>query len=278
VSDPVSAYLGAFCPLRDWWRVRHAYAREDERALECIMAVERGDPVMRKEVIGGKRVSFYEAPRTVTVYAISNPAGEPVYVGSTTQALRLRIQAHIRDARIGSPTPIHDWIRAVHDFDVIVLEKDIPESARAIREQYWVSQYSGLLNSTDGGPGGSGSEWSAERKERLAAAIRTGASFPCQQCGAQFWRKQKEIRLGQNKFCSRKCYALSLKGVAREVPEHVRKRAVEAAAKARRARPNCINGHEFSAENTRINKNGARVCRACERAYRRSARLEAVNA
>jgi len=33
------------------------------------------------------------------------------------------------------------------------------------------------------------------------------------------------------------------------------------------ARTHCANGHPYTEENTRIRRNGWRVCRACERAY-----------
>lgn len=225
---------------------------------------------MREEQIGGKGVRFVGDVRTVIVYAIADWNGKPVYIGSTSQILRNRIRCHILDAKNGSPLPIHEWLRAASAFQVIVLQDGVLEHSRSERERFWVSQYPGLLNITDGGPGGSGAAWSAERKERVAASIRSGDHFDCQTCGVQFWRKQREIKLGQNKFCSRECYAASRRGVHRAIPEHVRQRGIEAAAKARNARTQCLNGHGFSPENTRFNKNGARVCRTCEREHKRS--------
>lgn len=39
-----------------------------------------------------------------------------------------------------------------------------------------------------------------------------------------------------------------------------------------RRRTHCAAGHEYTPENTRVNKNGSRACRACDREYTRQAR------
>ena len=226
---------------------------------------------MREERIGGYKVAIVGEIRTVSIYAIyAAGSDDPVYVGSTVRGVRERIRGHCSAARDGSDLPVHQWIRKqVGGLRVVVLEtiRDVA-SERTAREKFWVKQFPNLLNITDGGGGGSGTKWSDERREKLAAAIRTGAYFFCRECGAQFWRKQKEIKRGHNKFCSKKCYQDSIRGVTRPMPKGVMERGVAAAAKARRARTHCINGHEFSLENTRINKSGARVCRQCLRDHK----------
>lgn len=232
--------------------------------------------MIRREVIIGEcagiRVEFVGYEKTVIIYAILPIGSEaPVYVGSTSQSLRNRIRGHVLDARAGSPLPIHGWIRANYTgFRVEVLEHcDGDDATRSQREQHWVAQFDGLLNVTDGGQGASGTVWSAERRLRVAAAKRSGGTFACNQCGSEFWRKRREIEKGHNKFCSRKCYQHSIKGKTRPIPEHVRQRGVLAAAKRRKELTHCHVGHPLSGENLRVNKSGSRVCRTCERAYRR---------
>ena len=40
-----------------------------------------------------------------------------------------------------------------------------------------------------------------------------GNYFDCIQCGTSFWRKPSQIKKGQNKFCSKRCYQEWQKGV-----------------------------------------------------------------
>lgn len=236
----------------------------------------RGDasPIKREVVIGdcaGMRVEFVGVEKTVSIYAILPAgAGSPVYVGSTSQLVRNRIRGHILDAKAGSSLPIHVWIRLQSGFRVEVLEVCAGDDAtRELRERHWVSQFDGLLNVTDGGAGASGTVWPAARRARVAEAMRTGGTFDCQQCGVEFWRKRREIEKGHNKFCSRGCYQQSIRGKTRPIPEHVRLRGVEAAAKRRKELTHCYAGHPLSGENLRVNKSGSRVCRTCERAHKR---------
>jgi hypothetical protein len=232
-------------------------------------------PIRKEVTIGdcsGVRIRFVGDERTAVIYAIAPfDGGSPVYIGSTSQSLRLRMRGHILDARAGSPLPVHRWVsERGSGFSVIVLEKcaDIP-ATRAERERYWVSQYDDLLNVTDGGLGGSGTEWTEERRRRVAEAIRSGDTFSCQQCGDQFWRKRRDIIKGHNKFCSRACYQASIRGKSRPVPEHVRERGIVAAAKRRKELTHCLRGHPLSGDNLRVNKTGSRVCRTCERLHKR---------
>ena len=285
---------------REWWRGREhddllhprrrravlggrgvAGARAAEAA--CGVGYCKLGVGMREEVIGGHAIRITGDVRLVAIYAIC-PKGEraPVYIGSTTQSIRNRIRGHCIDARNGSELPVHQWIRAQESgFDVRVLEtfENAPK-VRADRERVWVAKFPALLNMTDGGNGGSGLVWSSTRRANLAAAIRSGGHFFCLQCGSQFWRKQSEIKLGNNKFCSRECYQDSIRGVSKPIPQSVMERGVAAAAKAKKAKTHCRNGHEYSLENTRFNKSGARACRQCVRdaKLQKRMRMEATNA
>ena len=54
-----------------------------------------------------------------------------------------------------------------------------------------------------------------EHIEKRAASKRRGRFFKCLQCAEQFWRSPSAIKDGNNKFCSRLCYAASLVGIKR---------------------------------------------------------------
>lgn len=225
----------------------------------------------RKEVIGGRAVTFIADQRTVTVYAIKESDGvSTVYVGSTLQQLRDRIRGHLIDAGNGSDLPIHVWMRSKDDFVVEALER-VLEVNRHDCERKWAASFDGLLNITDGGPGMSGHLFAgSEHAQKIAAKIRTGDHFGCQNCGKSFWRKQRDIKLGNNKFCSRECYQASLRGKARPIREDVRALGIAAAALARRAMSECKRGHPLSGENLYINKHGRRVCKECRKGHKRA--------
>lgn len=235
------------------------------------------EPWKRKEVIGGAiSVTFLNDERRVSIYTVrASEGGDVVYVGSTSQQLQNRIRGHVADAKNGSPVPFHIWLREQNAVVVEVVEQ-VSAAHRVDAERAWVAKFPGLLNVTDGGPGGSGAEWSLERREKVALSLRSGSYFHCQQCGTEFWRKQRDIIRWHNKFCSRECYQASIRGVSRPVPAAVMERGVLAAALKRKARTHCRQGHEFTAENTRINKNNARVCRECERQHKRTYLEKAV--
>lgn len=159
----------------------------------------------RIEQIGGCAVSFFDDAPVVVVYAVSPLNGAPVYVGSTTQLLRHRIRAHLLDAKKGSAIPLHEWMRANNCFGVTVLERTIV-ALRHERERFWVSQFSNLLNVTDGGPGMSGHRFAgSEHAARIAAKIKTGVTRQCQTCAATFYRKLSQSVKGNDLFCSRSC-------------------------------------------------------------------------
>lgn len=44
-----------------------------------------------------------------------------------------------------------------------------------------------------------------------------------------------------------------------------RRRGAESANTVRSLRPHCVNGHEYTPENTRLRSNGNRVCRTCDK-------------
>lgn len=153
-------------------------------------------------------------PRITAIYALCEyPGWRPRYVGKTVQYLHERHKAHIRDARRGGTRPVNYWLRkrlgAGSRLAIKLIEYVAPGDDWAARERHWISAYRAehpdLLNLCDGGEGFAGYRMTEQHKARIAAALRTGSHFACLTCGAQFWRKLKDIKRGHNKFCSRDC-------------------------------------------------------------------------
>lgn len=223
----------------------------------------------REEIIGDCRK---RTDGSTAIYALCEEDYTPRYVGKTDYYLHVRHKAHLRDAT-KPRLPVHRWLRkrvsAGHRAVIRLLEYVPAGGDWAAAERWWIAAYRGgghdLLNLTDGGEGHSGLPKSARARLAISEALKTGATFACETCGGEFWRKRNEIDRGDCRFCSRHCYAASLKGKSRPVPTVCTERGVKAAAAAKLARPNCRNGHRWTAETTRKNSRGARVCRICER-------------
>jgi len=154
----------------------------------------------------------------VTIYALCEPigkwrVGEPRYVGKTIQHAGDRQKAHIRIARRAPRLPVHWWLKRQLDTGATLclthLEHVPPGGDWAERERYWItklrSEGARLLNMTEGGEGLAGLRMAEAHKAKIAAALRTGATFSCQRCGKLFWRKRRDVIKGHNKFCSREC-------------------------------------------------------------------------
>ena len=166
------------------------------------------DPWQQRVTIGyAEGVAFFGFEKSVTVYGVREPGGPVIYVGSTTQDVRHRARAHVKDAFDGSPLPFHCWVRErAYQFEMVFLEAG-PASKRADMEKKWVAALDGLLNVTDGGPGMSGFRFAGTgHAKKIAAKLKRGANCKCLKCGAGFWRKPRDMDLGHNKFCSRMCY------------------------------------------------------------------------
>lgn len=163
---------------------------------------------MRVETIGDATL------RMTAIYALCEyPSWAPRYVGKTVQPIGERHKAHIRDAKRGRRLPVHFWLRkqiaAGNRLGIWLLEYVAPSADWAARERWWIDRFrtrgDDLLNLTHGGEGLAGHRFSPEHKAKIAAALRTGAHFHCETCGAEFWRKRRDIAQGHNRFCSRAC-------------------------------------------------------------------------
>jgi len=235
--------------------------------------------VSRVETIG--RASEPAGP---TIYALCEyPSMVPRYVGKTVGWVGQRHKAHIRDAKRGGSRPVQRWLRkqivAGNRLCVKHLEWLEPTDDVAERERYWIArfrtEYGNMLNLTDGGEGLPGHVFSPEHRAKIAAGLRTGAHFNCETCQAQFWRKRRDIAKGNKRFCSRACYAASLKGVHRPIPATTTERGIRAAALARKARTHCKRGHLLIGGNLFLTSGGSRGCKECRKIHKATYRSKA---
>lgn len=210
--------------------------------------------------------------RSTTIYGLYEVGADlPRYIGKTARPLRFRMYSHWQAAK--SPRlPVSRWLAKVRSegrqVNAVVIETIPPGGDWADREAHWIRAYRfigvPLLNLTRGGEGLAGLQFSDEHRSKISASVRRGAEFSCLQCGTKFWRAPNAIKSGDNKYCSRPCYFKGQVGISKGVGID-RSKSVAAAAAARRAKTQCKRGHEFTQENTIINKDGHRACRQCKR-------------
>lgn len=214
------------------------------------------------------------AEGVTTIYALCESDGRVRYVGKTIGTPERRLVYHIHHARKGGTLPSARWIRKRVEagFRPIIKVLELVGANWAERECFWISFYRAvepdLLNITDGGEGTLGRVPSMEHRRKIAEALRTGAHFNCEVCGTKFWRKQRDIKRGDSRFCSKGCYQVWQRGVPKPIPASVHTAGIIAAAEAKRAATHCRRGHEYSDANTYLNSWGARVCKECQRLHK----------
>jgi hypothetical protein len=215
------------------------------------------------------------------IYALYDSLTQyPRYVGKTIQPLRNRLNSHLRTAKRNPKLPVHRWlakcVRENRQVFIQLIEAVAEQDDWQSRERYWIefmrTQGFSLLNLTAGGEGLPGHVFSDEHKNKIAAALQTGSSFSCLNCGYVFWRKKSAIDKGENKYCSKHCYQLAQVGKPKK--STIPAAAIAAAAAARKSQVNCKRGHPLSGENLFITTCGRRVCKECRKIhkanYRRS--------
>lgn len=212
--------------------------------------------------------------RATHIYALCEQGGKVRYVGKTVRALKDRLAQHRTASRRGE-LPVNRWLRKNPEAEIRLLETVGPDRDWAARERYWIEAHDNLLNLTSGGEGLAGHTFSPEHRAKIAAALRSGAEFACETCGAAFWRKPRDIAAGDCRFCSRPCYAKSLKGVSRPLPRSAVERGVRAAAAARKARTHCKRGHPLSGGNLFVTAAGSRGCKECRKIHKQTHRSKA---
>lgn len=117
----------------------------------------------------------------VTIYALYDPRQPSVvrYVGKTANALTLRRNKHISEARAGNACHRGNWIRSLLLAGVspqIAPLEICDENVWQQRERFWIAghrQSGALTNNTDGGDGMSkGYVASAAARQKLSAALK----------------------------------------------------------------------------------------------------------
>lgn len=216
--------------------------------------------------------------RPTIIYGLYEGGSDlPRYVGKTAQPLRFRMYGHWQAAK--QPVmPVSRWLAKAkaegREIKAVVIETVPPGGDWADRESHWIRAYRfvgvRLLNLTKGGEGLAGLKFSDEHRAKISASVRRGAEFACLVCGKGFWRAPNAIKKGDAKYCSRPCYFKGQVGISKGVGID-RSKSVAAAAAARKAKTRCKRGHEFSPENTIVNKDGHRACRECKRAQSKGA-------
>ena len=205
--------------------------------------------------------------RATLIYSLNDVGGRVRYIGKTVRTLADRFGQHRRAVRM-SNLPVGRWLRKHPDATICLIETVGPRGDWAARERFWIERGEDLLNLTKGGEGLAGHTFTTEHRARIAAALRTGRLFTCETCQSEFWRKQRDILKGNCRFCSRPCYAQSLKGVFRKFPALAIERGVKAAAAARKARTHCKREHALSGTNLFVTRSGSRVCKECRKIHK----------
>lgn len=222
--------------------------------------------------------------RWVTIYGLCDPidrwkTGEVRYVGKTASYVHERLRSHIYAARKGQ-LPINRWLRkqlnSGNPLHIIHFERVRPGDDWAERERYWIAKHRAdgarLLNLTDGGEGLSGFVRSPESRAKIRAALRRGSNFSCEECGKEFWRKPREIKAGDCRFCSRGCYQSWQRGRTKPVSPICTKRGLAAAAALKAAQTHCKRGHLLGGDNLFRTSSGARGCKECRKIHKRNYR------
>ena len=203
------------------------------------------------------------------IYALCDEAGKVRYVGKTVHSLTKRFGQHRRVAR-NARLPVGRWLAKHPNATIALLETVEAGADWAARERFWIEKHPDLLNLTLGGEGLPGHVFSQTHRQRISTALKTGAEFACEQCSTMFWRKRRDIQKGNCRFCSRSCYAASLKGISRPVPETCTIRGIAAAAVEKRSRTHCKRGHALSGQNLFITSAGSRGCKECRKIHKRT--------
>lgn len=119
------------------------------------------------------------------VYLITNRVNGKRYVGVTCRGYLTRFKEHILNASEGSKTILHNAIRKYgsENFDIILLEADVPDNLISEREKYYISLYntfytSGIgYNMTEGGGGVAGYTHTDASKSKISDSLK-GHVFP----------------------------------------------------------------------------------------------------
>lgn len=210
------------------------------------------------------------------VYVLVDPVTRKVrYVGATSKPMWSRLSGHVSDAKHKRSNPVREWLLALGKRPIAIVVEVVPDEADwQARERRWIRRFSehgcDLLNVTKGGLGILGVCRPKSVRDAISRALQRGSWFHCEQCDAKFWRKPKDIKQGDCRFCCRECYAQWQKGRTKDFDPIVRSKGTQASAQRKREQTQCKRGHALSGDNIYVTKDGRRVCKQCRRIHKRN--------
>jgi hypothetical protein len=178
------------------------------------------------------------------IYALTEPDGVTVRYIGITKHFRHRLTRHICDARTkGEKNHRICWIRSLMYKEQKPCILLIEETEDILRERFWIEHYRSLgcdlVNASNGCESHIGYTISEKTREAVSKA-----------------KKGKPISESHRQ-------ALIRANTGRRMPEHVRLIVIENNRNRKSSASHCVNGHEYTADNTRINKSGYRECKIC---------------
>lgn len=108
--------------------------------------------------------------------------GVPRYVGRASDKVSYRFRQHITAALEKEPGPVYDWIRNVwrRDADIAVytIQHRIVPADLEMFEQYWINQFSTLMNAAGNRPGKADSEVAKQIVAAIKAILESERDSP----------------------------------------------------------------------------------------------------
>ena len=108
---------------------------------------------------------------------LKNKVNNKFYIGKTLRDLNVRYERHLKDAKYGSNLPIHRALLKYgkENFDVIILEENIPEKELSEKEKFYIKKYDAVHNGYNlsyGGDGGRISKYSDKQIYNVKCLLR----------------------------------------------------------------------------------------------------------
>lgn len=212
------------------------------------------------------------------MYKIECAINNKVYIGITTQGLSKRWSQHI-SCSAHEDTKLYRSIRkyGIDHFAITHIASSWSFESLLLAEIQVISEYNSKakgLNSTHGGDGVMGMEHKPNAKLMMSAQR------------LELWKSQeyrRKISASQKLAWLRKdMKELQKRSELAKITFSIHKPAVRTKAEKKilwkgkgynmKLKTHCPSGHEYSSENTSINKKGSRVCMSCKRLTRNISR------
>jgi group I intron endonuclease len=220
--------------------------------------------------------------KALLVYKITCSVTGEIYIGITRQSIKRRWAGHLYSSTRCS-TKLARAIRKHGEraFTCEHIASGLSLEGLLKAEEDLVNQYDSMengLNSTRGGYGVAGIQWTPESKKRISEVRRQlwrTEAYRSKISGSQkkAWSRKTPEELEARRKCARR--NPSLKKWRIENPRTRKPKPIRWKGKGwnMRIKTHCPHGHEYSPRNTLIRKcDGGRECITCKRATRNTAR------